>query len=373
MHTQDKKTKKKIFYVITKSNWGGAQKYVFDLISSLPTKNFDCILVHGGNGELVEKVKDLGIKTIQIQDLERDVSIIKEFRVLFFLIKIFLKEKPDIVHLNSSKIGGLGSFAGRMAGVKNIIFTAHGWAFNEDRRTIYISIIKLITRFTVFLSHHIITLSDFERSQVSTWSRNKITRIYLGIKNPTFKERSQAKSILIQKNPILAPLKDKEWIGTIGELHKNKGYSYALEAIKNNIDDIVYIIIGEGEELNNIKNLIKKYSLQKKVFLLGAIPNAGELVKAFDIFLLSSVKEGLPYVLLEARAARVPIISTNVGGIPEITKSIPSLTVKPKDPIALSKSIKVLINEENNNWPENDTAFSFETMLEQTIELYSKD
>lgn len=371
MHTQDKKSKKKIFYIITKSNWGGAQKYVFDLISSLPTKDFDCTLVHGGRGELVERVKNLGIKTIEISDLERDISILKEFRVLFFLIKTFLKEKPDIIHLNSSKIGGLGSFAGRMAGVKNIIFTAHGWAFNEDRRTIYINIIKLMTRFTVFLSHHIITLSDFERSQVSTWSRNKISKIYLGIKNPSFKEKNQAKSILIQKNPALLSMKDKEWVGTIGELHSNKGYPYALEAIKNNIDDLVYIIIGEGEELDNIKNLIIKYSLQKKVFLLGAIPNAGELIKAFDVFLLPSVKEGLPYVLLEARAARVPIISTNVGGIPEITKSIPSLIVKPKDPIALSKSIKVLINEENDKWPENDTAFSFETMIKQTIELYS--
>lgn len=372
MHTQDSKSKKKIFYIITKSNWGGAQKYVFDLISSLPSEDFDCTLVHGGYGELVDKVKDLGIKTIKIQDLERDISIFKEFRVLFFLIKIFLKEKPDIIHLNSSKIGGLGSFAGRISGVKNIIFTAHGWAFNEDRRVFYIFIIKLMTRFTVFLSHHVITLSDFERSQVATWSKDKIYKIYLGIKNPNFKEKNQARSILIQKNPTLASMQNKDWVGTIGELHKNKGYPYALEAVKNNIDDFVYIIIGEGEELNNLKNLIIKYSLQKKVFLLGSIPNAGELIKAFDVFLLPSIKEGLPYVLLEARAARVPPISTNVGGIPEITKSIPSLIVKPKDVSALSKSIKILLNEEHENWPENDTAFSFENMLKQTTELYNK-
>jgi len=371
MLTQEESNKKKIFYIITKSNWGGAQKYVFDLATSLPKDKFECVLMHGGNGELVDRIKDFGVKTIQIPDLERDISITKEVKALFFLIKTFLKEKPDIIHLNSSKISGLGSFAGRITGVKNIIFTAHGWPFNEDRRMFEKTLIKIFTYFTVFLSHKIITLSDFELNQVSTWSTSKINRIYLGIKDKNFKDRSQARSILIQREPRLMHLQNKDWVGTIGELHRNKGYQYAIEAIKKTVDDLIYIIIGDGEELQNIRKLIKDHSLENKVFLLGAIKDAGQIIKAFDLFLLPSIKEGLPYVLIESRTAQVPIVSTNVGGIPEITKSIPSLIVNPKDSLALSNSIKVLLNEDNKKWPEKDTAFSFETMLEKTISLYN--
>src|SRR5690606_1306505 len=105
---------KKILYVITKANWGGAQKYVFDLACHSQKNGFDSLVAFGQGGKLQKKLTDHNVKTIKIENLDRDISIIKDFLVFLDLLKIFTKEKPDIIHLNSSKIGGLGALAGQI-------------------------------------------------------------------------------------------------------------------------------------------------------------------------------------------------------------------------------------------------------------------
>jgi len=129
--------RKKIAYVITKSNWGGAQRYVYDLATNVPKNTFDVIVVCGGNGTLAKKLEQEGTRVIRIKGLERDIRFGSEIRVLYRLKHLFAQEQPDIVHLNSSKIGGLGSLAARMARVPHIIFTAHGFAFNEKRNIVW--------------------------------------------------------------------------------------------------------------------------------------------------------------------------------------------------------------------------------------------
>jgi hypothetical protein len=81
----------KILYVITKSNWGGAQRYVYDLATNLPQEKFDVAVVFGGEGELLPKLKEAGIRTILIQKLQRDIGIVNDIASFFSLIKIFLK------------------------------------------------------------------------------------------------------------------------------------------------------------------------------------------------------------------------------------------------------------------------------------------
>src|SRR5688572_22606349 len=115
--------KKKILYIITKSNWGGAQKYVHDLATGLPKEQFDVAVAFGhaspeatqakrGTGSLKERLDVAGIRTISIPRLGRDIQLIDESAVFFSLVKLIRNEKPDVIHLNSPKIGGLGALAG---------------------------------------------------------------------------------------------------------------------------------------------------------------------------------------------------------------------------------------------------------------------
>lgn len=340
----------KILYVITKSNWGGAQKYVYDMATNMT--DFDVVVALGGSGELKERLEKKGIRTIKINKLGRNINIFGDLYVFFKLISIFRSEKPNIVHLNSSKIGGVGSLAGRLVGVKNIIFTAHGWAFKEDRFFLSKLIIKFLSWLTVLFSHKVIVVSKYERS-ITPGNKNKVHIIYNGVKDKEFLDRDTARE-RFSNVPT-----DKKWIGVIAELHKNKGLKYLVKAIPENYS---LIIIGEGEE--KIKG--------DNVYLMGNIPEAYKYLKAFDVFVLPSIKEGLPYTILEAGLAELPVLSTLVGGIPEIVTKDSGILVQPKNIGELRKNIPLLKSEHGVNLRKRILEnFSFEKMVGQTKKLYS--
>ena len=289
----------------------------------------------------------------------RDISFLDEIKAFKNLINIFSKEKPDIIHLNSSKIGGLGSLAGRIAGVKKIIFTAHGFAFNEDRPYWQRLIIKFISFMTVVMSHETIVISKKELEQVSRWPlvSKKFTLIYNGISKIEFLNQDDARKFLLKKidsAPSTVNFEDCIWVGTISELTKNKGLKYAIEAIgrlKKSLGDDwdgVFIIIGSGEDRGYLENLIEKENLEKNVFLTGFIEDAKIYLKAFDIFLLSSVKEGFPFTLLEAGQAENTIISTRVGGTEEIIDNLKNgVIVRAKTEKEIANAIRFYLENKN--------------------------
>ncbi|PIR41028.1 MAG: glycosyltransferase family 1 protein, partial [Candidatus Yonathbacteria bacterium CG10_big_fil_rev_8_21_14_0_10_43_136] len=98
--------KKKILFVITKSNFGGAQKYVFDLATGLPKDQFDVAVALGGSGILIQKLQAENIRVLPIFSLARDVNPLSDITTFFELWRMFRKEKPDVAHLNSAKAGG---------------------------------------------------------------------------------------------------------------------------------------------------------------------------------------------------------------------------------------------------------------------------
>lgn len=366
-------------FLITKSNWGGAGRYVFDLSTMLPTESFETKVVCGGNGTLVEKLQDNNVQVATIEDMSRDMKVTKDAQSLRKIFKILKHEQPDVLHLNSPKAAGLGALCGRILGIKKVIYTIHGFTFNEDRPLIQKLLIKIFTWITLILSHEIIILSKTEYNQVQNWPflKNKITIIPLGIKPPHFLPKESARKALSQILNIDLPL-DKLIVGTIAELHKNKGYSYSIEAM-GYLPQFLYIIIGDGEDNPKLKQQIKDLNAQN-IFLTGNIVGAAQYLKAFDIFLLPSVKEGLPYTLIEAGMAEVPIISTHVGGIPNlITHNKEGLLIKPKSSFDIKNTLLKISsgqldtkNLEVGLINKLRTDFSFEKMLEMHVCLYKK-
>ena len=338
---KQKVAKTKVLYVITKSNWGGAQRYVFDMATSIVKDGYDVAVALGNNqitnvkhlvfNNLKDKLKASGIKTITIPNLERDIKIFSEWKVFFNLLKILKVERPDVVHLNSSKIGGLGAFACRIVKVKKIVFTAHGWAYKENRNIISKKLISFLSWLTILFSHKTIVVSqdDFNNAP-KLFVNKKIKMIHNGISEIKFDDKATARKTLTSRFNLSAGRhgldvdKNTLWIGTISELHKNKGLTFTIKAISKLIKrgyNISFFIIGDGEERFELEQFVKKLGLENNILLLGHIDNASELLKAFDIFTLTSIKEGLPYVLLEAGLAELPTVATYTGGIPEIIEN----------------------------------------------------
>ena len=362
--------------------------------TGLPKESFDVRVACGGNGVLTERLQAEGILTLIIPNLIRNVNVFQDILVFSHILSLLRKERPDIIHLNSSKIGGLGALAGRLVGVKKIIFTAHGWAWHESRSPFSRAIIKTLHWITVLLCHHVITVAEKERAEMAEmpWTKNKLIAIHNGIGAIDFIEKATARDFLITKNPALTTYKNSLWIGAIGELHKNKGYEYLLEAFGNLARTVLaknvpLVIIGEGEERQRLENLARTVlaknataSQTEKVFFLGQIPDASRYLKAFDVFALTSIKEGLPYVLLEAGLAGLPVVASDVGGISEIIESNKTgILTKPRNVAVVADSLTSLLG--NAHLRQNlGTAlqtsvtenFTVEKMLEKTIAIYTK-
>lgn len=388
--------KTKILYLITKSNWGGAQRYVFDLATSLPKEAYETSVALGGNGRLKDKLDSEKIPVFNIDSLERDISVLKEIKAFLNIYKIIKSQNPDIVHLNSSKAGGLGSMAVFLINslskiTKNprrvkTVFTAHGWAFKEKRKIFYKKIIEYSSWITIKLCDKTITVSEDDKDRIESFMliQNKVVVIHNGIGPINFKERQEARKIISEK---MARNIDENTIvvGTIAELHKNKGIDYAIRAINllkqtGKFKNLIYVVIGSGEEKNNLELVIKNENLSENVFLVGQYDDASSLLKAFDLFILPSLKEGLPYVILEAGQAKLPIISTSVGGVPEIIEDMKTgILIREKRPKELADSITFLLEHPQKitdfatRIAENTLInFPLEKMVKSTTNLYQE-
>jgi glycosyltransferase involved in cell wall biosynthesis len=367
---------RKILQIITKSNFGGAQKYVYEISTDLKERGHDVVIAHGGNGILVDKLKKGSVRTIKINYLNRNINIFSDLKVFFEIIKIISKEKPDIVHLNSSKIGAIGSFAARMCFVPRIVFTIHGLAFNENRSWISKIIIKKIYWLTIFLCHKSIAVSESVKKQLLSIPfffllKNKITVIKNEIREIDFVERNNAKKFIGEK--IKKDLTNKKIIGTIAELHKIKGINFLIESAKEIVEennDVVFIVFGEGEERNELQKQIKYSNLQNNFFLIGFIDNAPKYLNSIDLFVLPSISEGLALALLEARQANLNIIASKVGGIPEALEGYTKAKLfESGNTKELTNLIHNFLNEKNdNNKTKNENLF--ELMIEKTLNTY---
>ena len=340
----------KILYIITKSNWGGAQRHVYDLATSMKEKGHDVWVAVGGEGLLKQKLEGAGIYTFSITTLGRDISPSKDagsFKEIYSIIK---NKRPDIIHLHSPKAAGLGTIAGRLLRTKKIITTVHGWTWNESRPIHERALIAVASWITMLLSHTTVLLSERDYSQALyfPWVKKKLTLIPLGIKQTPFLSVDGAKQFISKLISMdLGEFNKKTVIGCIAELHKNKGLQYLLNAMSLVVEqqpNAICIIMGDGEESANLHMLIKEKKLEGNVFLLGYVDNASEYMKAFNIFALPSIKEGLPYVILEAGSASLPIVATTVGGIPEMVEDMKSgILIQSRNARELSHALSFMI------------------------------
>jgi glycosyltransferase involved in cell wall biosynthesis len=330
----------KILYLITKSNWGGAQKYVYDLATSFSSRGHDVAVAFGGHGELAEKLELSGIRTISLDTLVRDMSIVKEFKSSLALFRLIKREKPDVLHVNSSKAGGLGAFLGRVARVPHIVFTVHGAPFREDRPVIHKTLMYVFTWLTCVFAHKVITVSNRDGHDIMNmlFVGRKVKTVYPGIIFDGMHERTVPKGREVH-------------MLTVAELHPNKGYLYGLEAFERLYRKglpVRYTIFGEGDDRKMIQDFLQNKGLESVVTLRGHDSQLHKEWCNYDLFLLPSIKEGLPYTLIEAGKAMLPVVSTITGGIPEIIRHEDTgLLVRPKDVGQLAHELERLVTDRN--------------------------
>jgi len=380
------KKRKKILYIITKSNFGGAQRYLFDLATNIPRESHEVVVALGGTGErgattgrLKELLDENGIRTIVIRNFMRDISLFKEVLAFFEIIQIIKKEKPNTLHSMSSKAGGLGACVGRLLHVKRIIFTSHGLAYDESWRPWWQRLLILVSSWWTFIfstKSIQITKDTYERARNLPFMKNKMVLIHNGREKPAFLSHDEARMKLCANENVCGDI----WIGTIAELTANKNLHALIDALhlihKKGTRTHLWIL-GDGEERAHLERQITELSIEQYVHLPGYLPDASQYLKAFDIFTLPSKKEGLPYVLLEAGYASLPVVVSDIPGISDIiTHEVDGLMLTPTPKKLQDAFLKLIDNKElrekygaalHNSVDEN---FSIDRMVEQTLKQY---
>lgn len=314
---------KKILIVITKGEVGGAQNFVLALAKAL--KENGCEVTVGiGDGEyLYNKLSEVNIRAVCFKYLKRTHNPLKNILFAFEMRRFLNLEKFDVVHFNSSNtlFGALGA---KMSSIKpKTVFTYHGLSLLDPNYKAFmplkVAYFLFFKVFGFFIDKNVfVSENNFEIARNLNLAKNASV-IYNGIETISYLNKKTALGFFGKNFGI--NLKDKFIIGSVGRLAYPKNYEFLTELmpkilkVKNNA---VLLIIGDGPKKNKYLTSIKELGIEQSVLLTGGISEASRYLKAFDLFALPSIYEGLSIALIEALGAGIPILASNVGGNPEI-------------------------------------------------------
>lgn len=320
-----------VVLLVTGGEIGGAQTSVLTLATALRKRGVRVGVGHGQNGSfLARELKRENIPTVVFPHLTRTNNPIKNLWFTFEF-RSFLKKNPQItvVHCNSSNTLFAALAAKMVSPKRGVVFTFRGLSYLEPsysfseipfwffKKRVY----KLFFRFFMKFVDEGVFVSKRNMETCPEIGLLKKSLIYNAPLKTTFMPRDEARDFLATQGVALE--RYPYLIGSIGRFASPKHYEQIIEDMPRIIEqhpDALLVLIGSGPYQELYEKLILKYNLLGRVFLLGEISGAARYLRAFDVFVLPTGYEGLSLSLLEARAAGLPIIATDVGGNSEVVE-----------------------------------------------------
>lgn len=344
---------------------GGTENVILQLCEIMKEDYNIVVCSSGGVNE--NKLDTMGIKHYLISDIENKniKNIIKNIKILKDIIQ---NEKIDIVHTHH-----------RMA-------------------SFYTSVLKYKYNFKFFITVHN-TFNDKKKLTKFSYNGAKIIAVGEQVKKNLIESyRIDKENITVIKNAvkpftdntviveILKEYKNKGYflVGNIGRLSEQKGMKYFIESIpivlKEN-DNVIFLIVGTGEDRKELENIVKKNGLDSNVIFLGYRKDIQNIMSQIDLVVLSSLWEGLPLTPIEAFSVKKTIVATAVDGTIEIVKNgYNGITVKCKDSLELGTAISKLLSDKQlrQKYEENalktfNSEFSFETLTKKYKKFYGEN
>lgn len=352
----------KVLHISRTMGQGGAEKVVYQLCK----KEMGYVpIVASSGGFYVDELKKINVKHYIIPDLEQK-NLVMMIKTLFTLLKIVNKEKVDIIHSHHR----MAAFYSKVISLiirRKRIYTAHNVFFDK----------KLLLRFVLKNSTIVAVGEGVKNNLVNFYKINSkdIVVIYNSI-DPvvTGNQNQKLKKLNLQ---------DKILIGNIGRLTQQKGIDVFIKAIsivsKNN-KNVIGVIIGDGEERENLIKLTKNEGISENICFLGYQSNVLDIIDQLKFVVLSSRWEGLPLTPLEVFSRKKTIIATNISGNNEIIKHGYNGLLFEKDDIQdlVAKILDIQINDkklhilENNAYLDFNNNYNFEAFIKKYNDIYIK-
>jgi glycosyltransferase involved in cell wall biosynthesis len=351
-------------------DFGGLQQVVLNICRTIDRELFNVsVLCLKKKGIFAPEVEKMGIKVLSL--LQKKST---DYLSFLKVAEILKQERIDVIHTHNTQPFVDGTIGALLAGVKTIVHTDHARDFPDKRR--YMLAEWLMSKF----AYKVVGVSEHTSHNLVKYEKispNKIVTIMNGIDGSVFdikidKEQKKKELGIKQNGPI---------IGLGVRLTEQKGITYLLKAmpeIISHFPDITLIIAGEGPLSDSLKKEAHELDIGQNVIFAGPRLDMPELLKLFDLYVLPSLWEGLPMVLLEAMTAGCPIVATNVGGNSmAITHGENGSLIEHSNPVKLaSEIIKVLKDDAlKNMYSEKskllfDMKFCAEKMTRQYEQLY---
>ncbi|MBY0109979.1 MAG: glycosyltransferase [Candidatus Babeliaceae bacterium] len=383
-------TQTAVVYIITKLELGGAQKVCLALFNGVDSKDYKTHLISGAEGVLSAQVKN-NPHAYLLPTMLADISIFRlaiEIRNFFILIKQLRTLKRQysniIVHTHSTKAGIVGRWAAFFAGIRNIIHTVHGFAFHQFQSRLRWTALYIPELITSFITTKFIFVSQTDaQTALRLFPRIKEKKVLIRAAIDDRHFITSQKEMVTQKEhsrPFI--------IGTISCFKPQKNLLDLLKAFEHAYrqdQNIRLEIIGDGQQRPALEAFIDYHGLENIVTLHGWQLDVAPIMKRWHIFVLSSLWEGLPCAIIEARLLKLPIISYRIGGISDVIHhgvngflydAINSAS-KSTNWQKLAEGILMLAHDQTlyatlAQYPDNLQYFTREDMIQKHRELYQQ-
>jgi glycosyltransferase involved in cell wall biosynthesis len=337
-----------IAHVITKLELGGAQQIALHTVSHLDRNRFRPILIAGEPGDCDREARSLdSVAFFQVPSLVRPIRPPSDLHALGALTLLFRRLKPTIVHTHSSKAGILGRWAARLAGVPIIVHTIHGFGFTRSQHPAIRRTLIRLERSTARFTRMFFAVSRATRRlglELGLFSEANSTVLPPGIDPEPFRH---ARVDVPAMRSALGLQADRPVVGMIAPLKPQKApvdFVRVAARVREARPDVQYLLVGDGELRAAVEREVSRRGLSRNFVLAGWRRDIAEIMRCLDVFVLTSLWEGLPRVYLEAVASDLPVVGTRVDGAPEVIRDgVNGYLAEPGDLDSLAERVLSLL------------------------------
>jgi glycosyltransferase involved in cell wall biosynthesis len=337
----------KILQMIDQPFLGGGQINLLSLAKNLDKEKFEVFVCSGEEGPLVDEVRKNNLTYFPVAFSKKlNRKTVKD------LIPVLRDNKIDILHTHGGVAGFYGRWAARKCRLPVIIHTLHGIHYLHYRNFLLKWIYVLLERYFSRFTDALIFVSDADREKGKRFKlapEEKMVVVKNGIDLSSRELQKKLESEIEKNRRDLGLQSSQPIVGTVARLHRQKGITYLLKAAKRicqAFPEIKILIVGGGPLRSKLEREAQRLGLEDVVWFMGKREDVTKFLSIFDIFVLPSLWEGLPYVLMEAAALGKTVVATDIDGVREVIENGKTgILVPPRNPESLAQAVRRLLQD----------------------------